>query len=96
MIYFIFFITKCEFFVRSLFPDKFLSGFFTLFPNGKNASGIFIRTDFRKISEFVRDLRICPMLFPQFLNKSFERMNLLLNFAISKLNKENKKQNINN
>ena len=58
--------------------------------------GIIIRTDFRKISEFVRDLRTCPMLFPQFLNKSFEHVNLLLNFAISKLNKENKKQNINN
>jgi len=61
-----------------------------------DASGIFIRTDFRKISEFVRDLRTCPMLFPQFLNKSFEHVDLLLNFAISKLNKENKKQNINN
>ena len=61
-----------------------------------DASGIFIRTDFRKISEFVRDLRVCPMLFPQFLNKSFEHVNLLLNFAISKLIKENKKQNINN
>ncbi|MBR6938192.1 MAG: hypothetical protein IKH63_11575, partial [Prevotella sp.] len=50
---------------------------------------------FRMFSAFVRDLRFCPMLIFHFLKKCLERVILLLNFATSKENKENRNFNIN-
>ena len=44
---------------------------------------------FCMFSAFVRDLRFCPMQLFHFLKKCLERVNLLLNFATSKENKEN-------